>query len=871
MVSPAGTDVRARRHRTMILLAVAALVAVLAVPAGAFAAPSAPAGRAATTPAATTALAHALGVGHPPTLAAPTTHASAPSSAALVRGAIDSLALGAGPAHGLNEACVATSSVAAHCALPAPAHRPALPHPGVAAEGWHNATFGSSFFFGGPGAGYGASMAYDAYDGYLVYYGGCSVVCPTNETWVYDYGAWFNLTNYANAPPAVYDASMTFDPTVNYVVLFGGCGATLCPMNETWEFQSGNWYNVSAPFCFIGCLWAPSPREGASMVFANDSADNITVLFGGCTTIFCFSTSNETWEWYGVLGAWIPISTSTAPSARGFAAATSIPGSGVLLFGGCTGAYGTCLNDTWIFENSTWVNETTYLQVFGFANPPARAEAQLEYDTSLGIAILSGGGNDVAYLNDSWAWECPFFCGWYNLTGAGNLPAPLFLGASPSESGPYPPLIQGGVCECAPGSYLNSASTWIYEPAVSATTSILPQVGPARSAVTFNATLSGGTPGYIGFWVFGDGGFLGSPNGTHNFTLPGTYFAVLWAWDFWGASVNVATTVTIETFATTAVATPATTDVGTPVAFSTTAPVGGSAPYNYSWEFGDASTGYGASPVHTYAAAGTYVVNLTLTDAHGLETNASVNVAIVAGPSVTFTASATTVDAGMSVSFTPTPSGGVSPYSYAWSFGDGGTSTASAPSHAYAAAGSYTVNVTATDAIGGTATHSLAVTVNPALSAAATVSKSSVATGTSVWFNATASGGTPTYTYSWVFGDAGHAATASASHAFTTAGTYTATVWVNDSVGQSVVKTVSVTVTSTGGGGGGTTSTGSSLPSWIWYAVIGVIVLAVIVAAVLMMMRRKKPSATMAPSPPAGAAGSDAAGGGPSSPPSGSS
>ena len=43
----------------------------------------------------------------------------------------------------------------------------------------------------------------------------------------------------------------------------------------------------------------------------------------------------------------------------------------------------------------------------------------------------------------------------------------------------------------------------------------------------------------------------------------------------------------------------------------------------YSWTFGDGATSTLQDPTHTYAGAGTYLVNLTVTNASGLSTTAS--------------------------------------------------------------------------------------------------------------------------------------------------------------------------------------------------------------------------------------------------------
>ena len=878
MVSPKGTASGAHWMRTLSIAVVAAVALLMMMPTGALFSSAPAKASAAVTPAQAALSVAATAPAHSPLsqrLAAvdpALANAQRTSPSAALTGAIHSLALGLGPANGVPQNCVATSGLAGHCALPSHSSRPAVT-PGV--DGWQNATIGAGAAYGSPQAAWGASMAWDNFDNALIYYGGCGAVCPSNSTWAYIFGYWENISFLSVQPPAVYDASMTYDHLSGYIVLFGGCGNLVCPDNETWEFAAGYWYNVSAPFCiYSSCLWAPSPRMGSSMAFANDTLDNITVLFGGCIDYFCYGTTNQTYEWYGPAAAWIPVATSTAPSPRAFSAMADLPGVGILLFGGCTSYYGSCsLNDTWIFYNGTWTNESPYLSFFGFANPGGRAGASMTWDAQLNEALLIGGYSSTTYYNDTWAWACPYFCGWYDVSNSMDIPSPTWDMAMSSEAGPtWPAIVFGGECSCVQG-FARTPWTFVYETPVLSNPIVTPLVGPTRSAVSFVGNLSGGGGGYFGVWSTGDGGST-YDNASHNYSRAGVFQANLTAWDRWGVSTYSTVSVTITGVAAVAQAAPAMTDLGNAITFSTAAATGGTSPYNYTWAFGDATTGWGLSVAHTYAAVGTYTATLTVNDTHGAQTNSSVTVQVVAAPAVTFTASVSTIDAGGAITFTPTPTGGSSPYTYAWTFGDGTTSSATAPTHTYTTAGTYHVNVTLTDAIGLTATHSLSVTVNPKLSAQAVVSSPSVKTGTAVWFNATALGGTPAYTYSWVFGDGGHATTASASHSFTTAGTYTAHLWVNDSVGGAVVVTVSVTVTAAGGGGGGgSSSSSSSLPSWIWYAVIGLIVVAVVVVALAMMMRRKKPGAGTS-APPSGAAGgappSGAMGGSSPPPPGGS-
>ncbi|MFI8294093.1 PKD domain-containing protein, partial [Streptomyces sp. NPDC085614] len=55
---------------------------------------------------------------------------------------------------------------------------------------------------------------------------------------------------------------------------------------------------------------------------------------------------------------------------------------------------------------------------------------------------------------------------------------------------------------------------------------------------------------------------------------------------------------------------------------------GGTAPYTYNWTYGDGQTGTGASPQHTYSAAGIYTVTLTVTDGYHVTTTDTLTVTV---------------------------------------------------------------------------------------------------------------------------------------------------------------------------------------------------------------------------------------------------
>ena len=147
----------------------------------------------------------------------------------------------------------------------------------------------------------------------------------------------------------------------------------------------------------------------------------------------------------------------------------------------------------------------------------------------------------------------------------------------------------------------------------------------------------------------------------------------------------------------------------------------GDTPLTYAWNFGDATTGSGATPTHTYASSGVYTVTLVVTDSKGnasapATTTATIGnqpPAVNAGPDWVIS---TGGSVNLSATFTDTPTD--TPWSYTITWGDGSvesnTTTASpiTSSHVYATSGQYTLQVSVTDRRGLTGSDNAIVNVS---------------------------------------------------------------------------------------------------------------------------------------------------------------
>ena len=224
---------------------------------------------------------------------------------------------------------------------------------------------------------------------------------------------------------------------------------------------------------------------------------------------------------------------------------------------------------------------------------------------------------------------------------------------------------------------------------------------------------------------------------------------------------------------------------------------------NYSWNFGDGTTGSGVSTSHAYGTGGSFTVTLTVTDdnfATG-NTNQQVNpIAPNTPPTASFTFSCSTNSCSFDGSGSNDPDGSI--ISYSWLFGDATPAgSGTSPSHTFPTTSSYTVTLTVTDndgAIGFTSKN--VVTTNPPPVASFPAPSCNELTCSVDGSGSTDSNGTIA-SYSWDWGDGSVTPTAlpneTASHTYNSDGTYIIALTVTDNHGGTNTATQSVTVAAT--------------------------------------------------------------------------
>jgi Thermopsin/Galactose oxidase, central domain len=330
-----------------------------------------------------------------------------------------------------------------------------------------------------PPARWGATLAYDAEDGYLVLFGGQAHVRRSgflSDTWVYDESGWHRLSPSRSPSPRAY-AAMTYDAAASEIVLFGGGLGVRGPhwalFNDTWTFTGGVWTNISTS---AGVPPPASVRAG----IAYDAADGYVLLLGGSWTgnesVAC--PYDQAGEWTFAGGRWARLSPTGAEPPAGEGALWFDPSTETTYFlegaenATARHACDAYVGDLWGYSGGSW----RLLRAGDVAgSPPPRVLMTVVYDAADHVNLLFGGQVlnrlFLPYLDDTWT---------VNLTGASS--PPRLLTSEPAIG----PTVSTETFWLAPGNYTVLTELSGYDPVtttldVQSTSTLQPTLVPDAS------------------------------------------------------------------------------------------------------------------------------------------------------------------------------------------------------------------------------------------------------------------------------------------------------------------------------------------------------------------------------------------------------
>lgn len=576
-------------------------------------------------------------------------------------------------------------------------------------------------------------------------------------------GSWTNLTSVPN-PGSYHGVTMAYDSADGYVVAFGGYrlnwSSAMLADNYTWTYKAGVWTNIT-----LAAGHAPPASSETSMAW--DALDGYLLLFGGLqgNGAGVGNPGTDTWSFVG--GHWAHLSPTCRPASCGSLgwfqgnapAAFDVADNYVVVLSGGTWTYA---SDVWNLLPSKWANNTTkpMPRPIGMSWPWEEG-AYMAYDQADREAVLY-------YRSSTW-----LFSGgnWTNATSwTGPSPSPRAYAQTTYDT-------MGGFILLVGGCSWTSAFVCLGGPLLSDTWSF--------SGGRWTNLTGGLSPPPLREEAFAFDASVGSAILFGGADLAKSSFADTdgtWAW---GSSPPIA--------GLRATASPLGPLPGAQVSFTENF-AGGVPPYSYSWRFGDGAASTLASPGHAYASVGYYTATIWVNDSasHSAASTVTLHVYVpLAVPQVTATPNPALF--GYPVNFTSTESGGTSPYTYAWNFGDGGIGgNLQNITHSYTTNGPFMVVLRVTDSAGAVEYSYLNITIALWLSIGG--NSTAGAAPLAVGFTSEVQGGVPAYSYFWQFGDGATSASAAPSHVYTTPGSYTATLRVNDSAGHTVVRSWNVSV-----------------------------------------------------------------------------
>jgi gliding motility-associated-like protein len=312
---------------------------------------------------------------------------------------------------------------------------------------------------------------------------------------------------------------------------------------------------------------------------------------------------------------------------------------------------------------------------------------------------------------------------------------------------------------------------------------------------TNNSTLSLGTMSFK--WNFGDGNTSGSQHPQHSYSAAGTYTVKLVVVTDKGCSDSVSQTITVnpQPIADFDAANPTQCVNGNSFAFANKSTIT-SGTLTYKWNFGDGNTSVQKDPVHVYANAGSYTVQLISISSFGCADTIQKSITIHPKPIVDFNIN----DPGQcltgnKIELLNNSSISSGTLTHTWYFGDGKSATGLNTDHSYLTSGVFNVKLVSSSSNGCADSITKQVTIYPQPDARFSINDvNQCLPGNSFIFTNNSTISTGTLNSTWSFGDGNSANSNNASHNYAIHGTYDVKLIVTSNQGcmDSTSETITV-------------------------------------------------------------------------------
>ncbi|MEO8822022.1 MAG: PKD domain-containing protein, partial [Ginsengibacter sp.] len=226
-------------------------------------------------------------------------------------------------------------------------------------------------------------------------------------------------------------------------------------------------------------------------------------------------------------------------------------------------------------------------------------------------------------------------------------------------------------------------------------------------------------------------------------------------------------------------------------------------PTQWKWNLGNGTSSVLQNPSVAYFDPGTYTVSLIIKNSFGTDSITKVQfITVYSAPEINFNASNVTGCFPLSTQFVDSSvagSGTIS--SWQWDFGDGNFSNIQLPQHVYTSEGNFNLSLKATNNYGCVTSKTIKdfISIKTGVKADFTnlTSKTCNAPATINFVNK--STGVGSLNYTWNFGDSTSSNSKNPAHTFTTSGSYSVSLIVNNETGCSdtLLKPRLITVGST--------------------------------------------------------------------------